>query len=188
MRISANTRIQWLHDELTRNTYPNAMCLAERFHISRRQAQRDIDYLRKQLGAPIVYAPHHQGYRYTATFSLPLIITGENDETLVHVAENPFAAHPTSGILEADYVIVQTQIPYTATLEINDKLTVMEMRSYIISDEDHDRYLCEFHNIDRFLCAILIARSGIRILEPDWLRDKLLHMANKVIRFNHDTN
>ena len=185
MRISANVRIQWLHDELTRNTYPNAICIAERFHISRRQAQRDIDYLRKQLGAPIYYDPHHQGYRYTESFSLPLIITGENDDTLTHVADNPFGAH-TTGVSEADYVIVQTQIPYTATLEITDKLTVMEMRSYIISDEGHAQYLCEFHNIDRFLCAILVARSGIRIVEPEWLRSKLLHMAAKALRYNRD--
>ena len=46
MRVSANVRIQWLHGELTRNTYPNAARLAERFHISRRQAQRDIDFLK----------------------------------------------------------------------------------------------------------------------------------------------
>ena len=51
MRVSANVRIQWLHGELSRNTYPNAARLAERFHISRRQAQRDIDFLKKQLGA-----------------------------------------------------------------------------------------------------------------------------------------
>ena len=46
MRGSANIRIQWLHEELVRNTYPNAARLAERFHISRRQAQRDIDFLK----------------------------------------------------------------------------------------------------------------------------------------------
>ena len=29
MRVSANVRIQWLHGELSRNTYPNAARLAE---------------------------------------------------------------------------------------------------------------------------------------------------------------
>lgn len=185
MRISANVRIQWLHDELTRATYPNASRLAERFHISRRQAQRDIDYLKKQLGAPLAYDPHRQGYRYDAPFSLPLVVTGENDDIFTHVADNPFGAHVT-GVAEADYVIIQSQIPYTATLSIKDKLTVLEMRSYIISDEGKGRYLCEFHNVDRFLCAILTARSGIRIEEPTWLRDKLIHMAEKAISHNQD--
>ena len=44
-----------------------------------------------------------------------------------------------------------------------------------------------FRNIDRFLCAILTARSGIRIVEPDWLRERLLRMAERVIGNNADT-
>lgn len=187
MRVSANVRIQWLHDELSRHTFPNAVCLSQRFHISRRQAQRDIDFLRKRMGAPLCYDSHHQGYYYTEPFSLPLVISVENDDALDHVADNPFASH-TTGVTEADHVIIQTQIPYTATLEIRDRLTVLEMRSYIISDESQHRYLCEFHNVDRFLCAILIARSGIRIVEPDWLRERLRLMAAKALEHNSDPN
>ena len=97
---------------------------------------------------------------------------------------NPFGRDPAGDYDEADSVIIQGQIPYTATLGISDKLTVMEMRSYIISEEARGQFLCEFHNIDRFLCAILTARTGIRIIEPAWLRDKLLHMAEKAIASN----
>ena len=65
-----------------------------------------------------------------------------------------------------------------ALLGIKDKLTVLEMRSYIISDEGKGRFLCEFHNIDRFLCAILTARSGIRITEPP--KRKRLFARNEI--------
>ena len=188
MRVSANVRIQWLHEELVRGTYPNAARVAERFHISRRQAQRDIDFLKKQLGAPLEYDQHVQGYRYQRPFSLPVALRNENDESISRVPLNPFAAPASGGIAEADSLIIQGQIPYTATLAIKDKLTVLEMRSYIISEEAKGEYLCEFHNVDRFLCAILTARSGIRIVEPSWLRDKLLHMAEKAIRYNTDTD
>ena len=187
MRVSANVRIQWLHEELVRGSYPNAARVAERFHISRRQAQRDIDFLKKQLAAPLEYDQHVQGYRYTQPFSLPVAIRNENDESISRAPLNPFAAPTSGGIVEADSVIIQGQIPYTATLAIKDKLTVLEMRSYIISEEAKGEYLCEFHNVDRFLCAILTARSGIRIMEPSWLRDKLVHMAEKAIRHNTDT-
>ena len=61
------------------------------------------------------------------------------------------------------------------------------MRSYILSRERAGTYLCEFRNIDRFLCAILTARSGIRIVEPDWLRERLLRMAERVIGNNANT-
>lgn len=52
MKVSPYIRIQWFHDELTRKTYPNAARLSERFDISVRQAQRDITYMRTDLGAP----------------------------------------------------------------------------------------------------------------------------------------
>lgn len=186
MRVSANIRIQWLHEELVRKTYPNAARLAERFHISRRQAQRDIDFLKKQLGAPIEYDARVMGYHYTTSFTLPVSVKNENDGGLSRIPLNPFGRDAAGDSSEADSVIIQGQIPYTATLSITDKLTVLEMRSYIISVEAKDQFLCEFHNIDRFLCAILTARSGIRIIEPAWLRDKLLHMAQKAIDSNQD--
>ena len=184
MRVSANHRIQWLHEELSRNTFPNAARLAERFGISRRQAQRDIDFLKKQLGAPLEYDQHIMGYRYTQPYSLPVSVKNENEGEMSRMPINPFGRDLYGDTAEADSIIIQGQIPYTATLGITDKLTVLEMRSYIISEEARGQFLCEFHNIDRFLCAILTARSGIRIIEPAWLRDKLLHMAEKAIVHN----
>lgn len=189
MRTAANLRIQWLHDEISRGSFPNASRLAERFHISRRQAQRDIDFLKKQLGAPLDYDQRNQGYRYTSPFALPLVIAEENDDLYAYArpVADPFLNENVSlHIPEADHVIIQSQIPYTATLAISDKLTVLEMRSYIISNEAKGLYLCEFHNIDRFLCAILTARGGIRITQPEWLRDKLIQMAKKVLDANQE--
>lgn len=187
MKASPYIRIQWFHEELTRKTYPNAVQLSERFHISVRQAQRDITYLRKQLGAPLRYDIGRQGYAYTAPFSLPVMLVSENDESRSHTREQRFAdTAGDAGQPEADNVIIQSQIPYTAVLKIEDRLTVLEMRSYILSRERKGTYLCEFHNIDRFLCAILTARSGIRILEPDWLRERLLRMAERAVASNAD--
>ena len=62
MKVSPYIRIQWFHDELTRKTYPNAARLSERFDISVRQAQRDITYMRTDLGAPLQYDAGRQGY------------------------------------------------------------------------------------------------------------------------------
>ena len=188
MKVSPYIRIQWFHDELTRKTYPNAARLSERFDISVRQAQRDITYMRTDLGAPLQYDAGRQGYAYTTPFSLPVILVSENDESRSHVRDNGFAdTQDGAEYPEADSVIIQSQIPYTAVLRIEDRLTVLEMRSYILSRERAGTYLCEFRNIDRFLCAILTARSGIRIVEPDWLRERLLRMAERVIGNNADT-
>lgn len=187
MKITANTRIQWFHKELIKNTYPNAAQLAEWFRISHRQAQRDIDMMKKKLGAPLAYDQHRLGYYYTEPFSLPLLMISENDSMPLQSAPTRlFDSRGTDELPEADNVIIQSQIPYTAMLEIKDRLTILEMRSYIISEQEKNRFLCEFHNVDRFLCAILLARSQVRIAEPAWLREKLVLLAKKVIACHGD--
>ena len=63
--MSANDRIQWFHKKISANCYPNASHLSERFEISHRQAQRDVEFLRRELGAPLGYCPTRKGYYYT---------------------------------------------------------------------------------------------------------------------------
>ena len=60
--MSANNRIQWLHKRIADMRYPNANRLAERFGISHRQAQRDVEYLKNTLGAPLAYNAEHRGF------------------------------------------------------------------------------------------------------------------------------
>ena len=86
--MAANNRIQWLHKKITEYSYPNAMRLAERFNVSHRQAQRDVDFLRKQLGAPIEYDAEHKGFYYTTDFSLPVLLTSDNDESYMGVVSS----------------------------------------------------------------------------------------------------
>ena len=178
MKVSPYIRIQWFHDELTRKTYPNAARLSERFDISVRQAQRDITYMRTDLGAPLQYDAGRQGYAYTTPFSLPVILVSENDESRSHVRDNGFAdtqdgaEHP-----EADSVIIQSQIPYTAVLRIEDRLTVLEMRSYILSRERAGTYLCEFRNIDRFSTGSLVTRLTNDVTQLQNFVNTLLRMA-----------
>lgn len=189
MRISPEIRIQWFHEQVVRETYPNAARIADRFHISARQAQRDIDYLKNKMNAPLVFDSHRQGYTYTEPFSIPSATITENDETFTRLPSNPLSPGSDEGMMGADNVVIQSQLPFTAILDIDRKLTVLELRSFIISDEGHGRFVCEFHNTDRFLCSILLARTGgVRIEEPEWLRNKLVAMAERVLDANRPEN
>ena len=73
--MNANIRIQWLHKKLTMKSYPNAQRLAERFGISHRQAQRDFEYLRRELGAPIAYDNSRKGFYYEENYVLPVLLS-----------------------------------------------------------------------------------------------------------------
>ena len=68
--MTANDRIQWLHKKICEEAYPSAVDLSNKFSISRRQAQRDVDKLKTQLRAPIRYSYTRNGYYYSEPYSI----------------------------------------------------------------------------------------------------------------------
>ena len=178
--MSANDRIQWLHKKIAGNCYPNASHLSERFEISHRQAQRDVEFLRKELGAPLGYCSHKKGYFYETEYVLPLLVESENDTDYQAVLSGIRAFND----LTAARSVVQMQLPYSAVLEITDKMTVMNLRSFIVSEERHHRYHCEFPSVELFLGIIVSADADVRIVSPDWLRQKLIDFAHRLLERN----
>jgi proteasome accessory factor B len=57
--------MQYIDRELRNNQYPNCFRIAAYFDVSRKSIQRDIDFMRAQLKAPIDYDPQRKGYFYT---------------------------------------------------------------------------------------------------------------------------
>ena len=179
--MNANTRIQWLHKKMTMKSYPNAQRLAERFGISHRQAQRDMDYLRRELGAPIAYDNSRKGFYYTDPFVLPVLFSSDNDDLYM-----PEIFNAEKKELAADESIIQMQIPYTATVEIKNKLTALELSSYIVAKQPKERYVCEFHSVEKFIGLLLSLDSDFRLIEPYWLRERLVRSAKRVLENNEE--
>ena len=155
------------------------MRLAERFNISHRQAQRDVDYLKKQLGAPLEYSMAHKGFYYTEQYSLPLVLSSDNDDSMTELFDSMSGAS-----MQAESTFVQMQMPYTATLEIPDKLSVLNLKNFIISKEPRNKYICEFHNVEQFLSVLITLRSDFKIVEPLWIREKLVKLAENILKNN----
>ena len=177
---AASTRIQWLHKKLLTRSFPNAQRMAERFGMSHRQAQRDIDYLRRELGAPIAYSNARRGFYYTADYTLPVLITSDNDESYIPEISNVKSAEEYG----ADETIIQMQIPYSATLVLPGRLSAVELAPYIVSRLGQNRYVCELHSVEKFMGTLLTLNADFVIEEPEWLRDKLTDSAERILR-NH---
>ncbi len=177
--MNANIRIQWLHKKLTLRGYPNAQRLSERFGISHRQAQRDFDYLKKELHAPLAYDASRKGFYYTAPFVLPVLLSSDNDDVYM-----PEVFNAQKDELFADASVIQMQLPYSATVEIRNKLTALELSRYIVAKKPHNRYLCEFHSIEKFLGLLLSIDADIRLVEPYWLRERILRCARRIVKNN----
>ena len=73
-------RLLFIDRKLREGKYPNCMTLAREWEVSAKTIQRDLDYLRDELSAPVAYDPLHHGYHYTEpSFSLPAISVSESD-------------------------------------------------------------------------------------------------------------
>lgn len=177
---AASTRIQWLHKKLMTGSYPNAQRMAERFHMSHRQAQRDIDYLRKELGAPVAYDSARRGFYYTAAFTLPVLVTSDNDESYIP----EISAVRNAEEYGAEEAIIQMQIPYSAVLTLPGKLSAVELAPYITAKVGPNRYHCEFHSIEKFVGTLFTLDADFTIEEPEWLREKLLRASERILK-NH---
>lgn len=73
-------RFLWFHGKVKARSYPNARTLSDAFELSCRTAQRDIEFMRDRLRAPLAYDGDRKGYAYTDwSFELPgLLLTEEN--------------------------------------------------------------------------------------------------------------
>ncbi|MDF2663044.1 MAG: transcriptional regulator protein-like protein [Paenibacillus sp.] len=77
-------RIQWFDQQIREGNYPNSSRLAEQFEISRRQAQRDIEYMEYSLRAPLQYIAQKRGYGYEdKTYVLPLLYMTEEEKQVL---------------------------------------------------------------------------------------------------------
>ncbi len=83
-----HSRLLFIDGKVKAGRYPNCTSLAEEYEVSRKTIQRDIEYMRYQLDAPIEYIAKHRGYIYTEEqFQLPAINIKESDLFGVYLAE-----------------------------------------------------------------------------------------------------
>jgi predicted DNA-binding transcriptional regulator YafY len=90
------SRYIWFINRAKKGRYPNAQRLVEYFEISLAQAQRDVEYMRYTLDAPLVYDAFKKGYGLSdRAFSLPSVWV-EDDELLLLAIARELIRDPDS--------------------------------------------------------------------------------------------
>jgi predicted DNA-binding transcriptional regulator YafY len=85
-------RLQTIHHEIKEGRLPNTSSLAKLLSVSSKTVQRDIDYLRDELEAPIAFDREGNGYRYSRSdYVLPFLPVDGNDLFAIGVAAQVFA-------------------------------------------------------------------------------------------------
>ena len=87
-------RMQRIHQELLEGRAPNCSSLARRLEVSRKTIQRDLEYMRDQLGLPIEYDAQAHGYGYTGEVrAFPSLQVSEGEVLALFVAQQALVAY-----------------------------------------------------------------------------------------------
>ena len=109
-------------DQLIRqDKYPNCFTLAPLLEVSVKTIQRDLDYMRDRLGAPLEYDPLKKGYHYTSgNWFLPALSLSEGDLLAVLLASRVlehYQGTPVAKQLEAIFQKIAESLPEKITLQ-----------------------------------------------------------------------
>lgn len=117
-----HSRLLFIDREIGRGAYPNCSLLAREYEVSSRTIQRDLDYMRYQLNAPIEYSPLRRGYYYTeANYTLPAISIRESDLFAIYLAEKLLAQYEGTPIYDnllSVFSKIEDSLPQRTTIDL----------------------------------------------------------------------
>ena len=126
-------RLQTIHHEIKEGRRPNTSSLAARLSVSSKTVQRDIDYLRDELGAPIQFDREENGYRYSRSdYVLPFLPVDGKDLFSIGVAAQVFALFggtPLARDLKACYERLARLMPPAVRLRPEIVMEKLALRS-----------------------------------------------------------
>ncbi len=136
----AYERYCWFHGQVKDGRFPNATSLAERFEISGKQAQRDIEFMRDRLDAPLVYNYFKRGYEYEdISYELPPVWFNEDELLALCLALRLSATIPDRKIKDSLRAILKKFFTFRTMgpshlEEITEKVSVKNIQYYRVND------------------------------------------------------
>ncbi len=113
-------RFRFIDREIRRGRYPNCPLLGEMLGVSARTIQRDIEFMKDSLDAPVEFDPIRNGYYYTETsFNLPFAQMTEGELLAMLVADKAlgeFRGTAFEGVIRGIFVKLADALPEEVTI------------------------------------------------------------------------
>ncbi|MDT8316861.1 MAG: YafY family protein [bacterium] len=138
----AYERFIWFHKEVECDAYPNAATMARHFEVSIKTAQRDIEFMRDRLCAPLEYVAGKRGYCYTSEgFELPSLRLSR-DELIALVMASRLATIIPDRQLKSRLTSFLSRYTQSLSAEINinplqiaEKVSIKNVEFYGVEEE-----------------------------------------------------
>ena len=120
-----HSRLLFIDREINTGKHPNCSSLAEEWEVSCKTIQRDLDYMRYQLNAPLEYSAKHRGYFYTEkNFQLPAMDIKESDLFAIYLADKlliQYEGTPIYDSLCSVFKKIEQSLPSKVSLDPGDE-------------------------------------------------------------------
>ncbi|MHB8771114.1 MAG: helix-turn-helix transcriptional regulator [Syntrophales bacterium] len=134
-------RYAWFHGRVKAGAFPNSMRLAEHFEISRKQAQRDVEFMRERLSAPLLYNPDRRGYGYeNGNYELPPVWLKEEELQAFCLALRLSAAIPDRELKNALHALMEKFLSLRSAdappgfRDVEEKVSVKNIEYYRVPE------------------------------------------------------
>ncbi|MDF2686961.1 MAG: hypothetical protein K0S55_2144 [Clostridia bacterium] len=187
--MSAYHRIVWIHNQIIEQKYPNSAVIAKRFEISGRQAQRDVEYMRDSLNAPLEYSSKQKGYYYSCVFALPTFFLSAADINVLNQIGNHYQMLGKYGYKNyqqgSDLLLKITAAekkskeksclePFRTEIKIIGERNYFPALEHFKCDKLEDNiFIYAFFEPEIFLSILISSGVNFQILRPKWLINQL---------------
>jgi predicted DNA-binding transcriptional regulator YafY len=137
----AYERYHWFHGQIKAGRYPNARKLAEEFELSGKQGQREIEFMRDRLCAPLVYDSGRRGYKYEDDgYELPPIWYKEDELLALCLALRLASTLPDLKLKDSlhelldKFLTFRSLDPHVSLAEIKEKVSVKNVEYYRVDE------------------------------------------------------
>jgi len=138
-------RLLFIDRKVREGCYPNCPSLAAEWEVSVKTIQRDMDYLRDELDAPIEFERKRNGYYYTEeNYRLPTVPISESDLFAVCIAAKAlkqFENTPLHAKLSSVFEKIQQSLPHKLQVNpswINERILIFPEPATTIQPEVWD--------------------------------------------------
>ena len=141
MKKLSYERFLWFHQQVKDKSYPNATSLSRHFEISRKTAQRDIEFFTDRLNAPLQYCPSQRGYLYTDdTFEIPALWLKKEEIIALLFAKRLAASIPDKEIKQTLDVFLNKLAPMIShadsfdNIKMDAKISLQNVEYFDVDD------------------------------------------------------
>jgi len=177
-------RLQTIHHEIKEGRFPNTSSLAAELSVSTKTVQRDLDYLRDELDAPIEFRREENGYAYSRDdYVLPFLPVDGADLFAIGVAAQVLlllGGTPLAQTLSSCYERLARLMPPSVRLRPEIVREMLTLRSVAFRPVPEETWLAVSEALQRGVAlSIQYRHPGESPGEPRTIRPYALVLAGR---------